>query len=149
MLPVSLTESATARIPVRSRRQAMDWSLVLLSQGIETTILPPGEDGNWSLLVPGIMFVLVIAGIGIVVVPFFRHVVAMSVYEYFGQRFGTPVRMYASFTFALGHFSKMGFVFYLLALSVAGFTGWPIALLIIAVCGVVGFLLRRGTPRID
>ena len=54
--------------------------------------------------------------IGIVVVPFFRHVVAMCVYEYFGKRFGPAVRMYSSFAFAVGHFSKMGFVFYLLAL---------------------------------
>ena len=55
--------------------------------------------------------------IGSVVVPFFRHVVTMSVYEYFGKRFGRAVRMYSSFAFAIGHFSKMGFVFYLLALS--------------------------------
>ena len=44
-------ESPTARIPVRSQRQAMDWSLVLVSQGIEATI-DPGEDGaGWGLLV--------------------------------------------------------------------------------------------------
>src|SRR5665213_2919908 len=45
-----------------------------------TFIAYPGAAyaGDWSLLVPGIMFVLVIAGIGVVVVPFFRHVVAMS-----------------------------------------------------------------------
>jgi SSS family solute:Na+ symporter len=93
-----------------------------------TFIAYPGAAyaGDWSLLVPGIMFVLVIAGIGVVVVPFFRHVVAMSVYEYFGKRFGVFVRMYASFTFAIGHFSKMGFVFYLLALSVGGITGWSL-----------------------
>ena len=41
----------TARIPARSRRQAMDWSLVLISQGIETTIEPPEESG-WGLSVP-------------------------------------------------------------------------------------------------
>ncbi len=45
--------SETARIPVRSHRQAMDWSLVLVSQGIETTI-DPGEDGaGWGLVVSG------------------------------------------------------------------------------------------------
>ena len=44
-------EPATARIPVRSQRQAMDWSLVLVSQGIETTI-DQAEDGvGWGLLV--------------------------------------------------------------------------------------------------
>src|SRR5579864_2031365 len=60
-----------------------------------TFIAYPGAAyaGNWSLLVPGIMFVLVIAGIGVVVVPFFRQVVAMSAYEYFGKRFGPSVRM--------------------------------------------------------
>jgi membrane associated rhomboid family serine protease len=46
-------EPATARIPVRSHRQAMDWSLVLVSQGIETTI-DQAEDGRgWGLLVAG------------------------------------------------------------------------------------------------
>jgi len=98
-----------------------------------TFIAYPGAAyaGDWTLLVPGIMFVAVIAAIGPVVVPFFRHVVSMSAYEYFGQRFGQGVRMYASFAFATGHFAKMGFVFYLLALSVSGITGWPIATIIV------------------
>src|SRR6185437_5311238 len=46
------------------------------------------------------------------------------------------VRMYSSFAFAMGHFSKMGFVFYLLALSVSGVTGWNL----IAVVTVLGFI---------
>jgi rhomboid protease GluP len=37
-------------IPARSRRQAMDWSLVLVSQGIETVI--GHNDLGWELLVP-------------------------------------------------------------------------------------------------
>src|SRR4051812_14739394 len=40
----------TARIPTRSRRQAMDWSLVLVSQEIETTIEADPEAG-WGLTV--------------------------------------------------------------------------------------------------
>lgn len=87
--------------------------------------------GDWKLLVPGILFVVVIVSIGPVVVPFFRHVVSMSAFEYFGKRFGPGARMYSSFAFAAGHFAKMGFVFYLLALSVAGFTGWPVTTLIV------------------
>jgi SSS family solute:Na+ symporter len=103
-----------------------------------TFIAYPGAAyaGNWSLLVPGIMFVLVIAGIGVVVVPFFRQVVAMSAYEYFGKRFGPSVRMYSSFAFAAGHFSKMSFVFYLLALSVGSITGWSLTKIIV-VLGVI------------
>jgi rhomboid protease GluP len=38
------------RIPTRSRRQAMDWSLALISQGIESTI-EHSEDTGWSLTV--------------------------------------------------------------------------------------------------
>jgi len=82
------------------------------------------------------MFVFVIAAIGFVVVPFFRHVVAMSAYEYFGKRFGPSVRMYSSFAFAMGHFSKMSFVFYLLALSVGGITGWNLTRIIV-ILGVI------------
>jgi len=41
---------ATATLPVRSHRQAMDWSLVLVSQGIETT-MQRDADGRWSLVV--------------------------------------------------------------------------------------------------
>jgi rhomboid protease GluP len=46
-------ESATATIPVRSHRQAMDWSLVLVSQGIESTIVQPEGGAGWGLLVSG------------------------------------------------------------------------------------------------
>lgn len=45
--PVS---EAVARIPARTRRQAMDWSLALLSQGIEATI-HHSDAHAWSLLV--------------------------------------------------------------------------------------------------
>src|ERR1044071_5131417 len=42
-------EYTKAVIPARHRRQAMDWSLVLLSQGIESTLETPPE--GWALLV--------------------------------------------------------------------------------------------------
>jgi len=44
-------DSDTARIKTRSQRQAMDWSLVLVSQGIESTIEQVAEDSGWALLV--------------------------------------------------------------------------------------------------
>jgi len=103
-----------------------------------TFIAYPGAAyaGNWNMLVPGIMFVGVIAAIGVVVVPFFRHVVAMSAYEYFGKRFGNLIRLYSSFAFAAGHFAKMGFVFYLLALTVGSITNWNLTKVIV-VLGVI------------
>src|SRR5437588_11424470 len=40
------------QILARSLRQAMDWSLALLSQGIECVIQHPPETGEWELVVP-------------------------------------------------------------------------------------------------
>ena len=37
------------KIPARSRRQALDWSLVLVSQGIETTIDADTDGAQWGL----------------------------------------------------------------------------------------------------
>jgi rhomboid protease GluP len=42
----------TGVIPVKSERQAMDWSLVLVSQGIESTIERVPESDRWQLSVP-------------------------------------------------------------------------------------------------
>jgi len=117
---------------------AMGLSLLATIITSVTFIAYPGSAyaGNWSLLVPGILFIGVLGLIGSVIVPFFRHVVCMSAYEYFGRRFGRGVRLYSSFAFAIGHFSKMGFVFYLLALTLASMTGWHISS-IIALTAVV------------
>jgi SSS family solute:Na+ symporter len=107
---------------------AMGLSLLATIITSVTFIAYPGSAyaGDWSLLIPGFMFVVVLALTGTVIIPFFRHVVRMSAYEYFGRRFGRGVRLYSSFAFAIGHFSKMGFVFYLLALTLSSMTGWPL-----------------------
>jgi solute:Na+ symporter, SSS family len=91
-----------------------------------TFIAYPGSAyaGDWSNLVPGLMTPVVLAVSSFVVIPFYRRVVEMSAYEYFGQRFGYRARVYSTIAYALGHFSKMGFVFYLLALTVSSMTGW-------------------------
>jgi membrane associated rhomboid family serine protease len=44
-------ETATTRISARSRLEAMDWSLVLISQGIESVISRSEEGSDWSLQV--------------------------------------------------------------------------------------------------
>src|SRR5262245_49641096 len=85
-----------------------------------TFIAFPGAayGGDWSLLVPGMTMVVVLFFVGFVVIPFYRKVIGMSAYEYFGRRFGKGVRLYSAIAFSLGHFSKMGFIFYLLALTI-------------------------------
>ena len=93
-----------------------------------TFIAYPGSAyaGNWSELVPGFMVIGVLILTGTVIIPFFRHAIGMSLYEYFQKRFGYPARAYSAFAFAMGHFSKMGFVFYTLAITVSSMTGWNI-----------------------
>src|SRR5437899_1741066 len=82
--------------------------------------------GNWNELVPGFMVVGALILVGLVIIPFFRHAVGMSAYEYFGKRFGYKIRAYSALAFTVGHFSKMGFVFYTLALTISAMTGWNI-----------------------
>jgi SSS family solute:Na+ symporter len=143
-LAFSRRQTSTERYFV-AKRSIPGWAagLSLLATMISsvTFIAYPGSAyaGDWANLVPGIMAVLVLAAVGMVIIPFFRHAVGMSTYEYFGKRFGHMARVYASTGFAAGTFAKMGFVFYLLALTVSSMTGWNTDRLIIAV-GVITVL---------
>lgn len=49
---ISPAVTEMALIPVATQKQAMDWSLVLASQGIESTIEHSAELGAWGLIVP-------------------------------------------------------------------------------------------------
>src|SRR5579862_3255391 len=76
---------------------AMGLSLVATLITSVTFVAYPGSSygKDWSLLVPGFMVVGVLALVGAVIIPFYRHVVGMSAYEYFGKRFGRPTRIYS------------------------------------------------------
>jgi SSS family solute:Na+ symporter len=130
---------------------AMGMSLLATLISSVTFIAYPGSAyaGDWANLVPGLMVPFALAVAGFVVVPFYRHAVNMSAYEYFGKRFGYGARVYSSIAFALRHFSKMGFVFYLLALAVTGIAGWKTDSVIIAVGIVtVGYTLVGGMETV-
>lgn len=125
---------------------AMGFSLLATLVSSVTFVAYPGSSyaGNWSLLVPGFLVVIVLAFVGRWIIPFYRRSIGVSVYEYFQQRFGRKVRLYASFAFSVAHFSKMGFVFYLMALTVHSVTGWNIDLVIAGVALVMIFYALRG-----
>ena len=111
-----------------------------------TFIAYPGSGyaGNWSMLVPGIMVIVVPLIVGSTVIPFYRRVVGMSAYEYFGRRFGYPARAYSSLAFALGTFAKMAFVIYLLALTVASMTGWRLEFVAVGIGAITVFYTLVG-----
>ena len=99
-----------------------------------TFIAFPGSAyaGNWNELVQALMIVVVLVLVGAVLIPFYREAVGMSAYEYFERRFGYGVRAYSAMAFAAGHFSKMGFVSFTLALTVTSVTGWNVYVVMIA-----------------
>ena len=125
---------------------AMGLSIVATLITSVTFIAYPGSayGKDWSYLIPGFLIVGVLGLVGAVIIPFYRHVVGMSAYEYFGKRFGRPTRIYASLAFSLAHFSKMGFIFYLLALTVNSMTGWRIDYIILVVGAATVFYTLVG-----
>lgn len=92
--------------------------------------------GNWSLMLPNLMFPVGVILAGSILVPFFRHSVERSAYAYFGKRFGSAVRLYSALAFAVGQLTKMGFVIYLAALTLNSITGWKITAVTAAIGAV-------------
>ncbi|TFG50230.1 MAG: sodium transporter, partial [Candidatus Brocadiia bacterium] len=82
-----------------------------------------GYQGNWVLLVQGLMVPLVLVALIWVIVPMYRKVIGISAYEYFEKRFGFFGRLYGSIAFFFAHFTKMGTVFYLLAIALTALIG--------------------------
>lgn len=112
-----------------------------------TFLAYPGEgySSNWILLVQGLMVPVVLLAMVWFIVPLYRDVIGISAYEYFEKRFGVFARMYSSVAFVLTHFSKMGTVFFLLALALSSMTGvntfviiWIIGLVVIAITLIGG-----------
>jgi SSS family solute:Na+ symporter len=103
-----------------------------------------GYASNWILLVQGLMVPIVLAFFVTFVVPLFRRVIKLSAYEYFERRFGVFARMYSSVSFAFTHFSKMGTVFFLLALALSKMVGMDTVTLIWVLGVVVIFITLVG-----
>jgi solute:Na+ symporter, SSS family len=95
-----------------------------------------GYASNWILLVQGLMVPIVLVFLVNFIVPLYRKVIGISTYEYFEKRFGYVARLYTSFAFTMAHFSKMGTVFFLLALALSSMAGFNIYAVII-VLGVI------------
>src|SRR5665213_4236564 len=97
-LRFSRRQTSTERYFV-ARRSIPAWAmgLSLLATLISsvTFIAYPGSAyaSDWSNLVPGLTVVPVLFITVFVVIPFFRRVVGMSAYEYFGKRFSYPARV--------------------------------------------------------
>jgi SSS family solute:Na+ symporter len=120
---------------------AMGMSMLATMVSSVTFVAYPGSSyaKDWSLLVPGFLLIALVPLVGRYIIPFYRKEIGMSAYEYFETRFGKPARMYAAAAFSLAHFSKMGFVLYLMALTISSMTGWDIMTVTGAVAVVMVF----------
>lgn len=103
-----------------------------------------GYAGDWILLVQGLMVPIVLVCIIGFIVPLFRRVIRLSVYEYFEHRFGPFARYYCSIAFILGHFSKMGTVLFLVSLAMSRFMGMDIYMIIIVLGVAITVLTLLG-----
>ena len=111
-----------------------------------TFLAYPGEgySSNWILLVQGIMVPITLLFFIGFVVPLYRNVIKLSAYEYFEQRFGFFARLYSSLAFFLAHFSKMGTVFFLIALAFSKMTGFDTIQMIWIIGTIVIFITLMG-----
>ena len=118
---------------------AIGMSLMATLVSSVTFLAYPGEgySSNWILLIQGLMVPVVLLFMVWFIVPLYREVIGLSTYEYFEKRFGLFARMYSSIAFVLTHFSKMGTVFFLLALALSNMTGINTYLIIL----VIGFVV--------
>lgn len=100
-----------------------------------TFIAYPGRaySANWLLLVQGLMMPVVMLVMVWFIVPAYRHAIGISTYEYFEKRFNFPARLYASLSFSVITFTKMGSITYLMSLALSGMTGWEIRTVIVVV----------------
>lgn len=116
-----------------------------------TFLAYPGAayQGNWILLVQGLMVPVVLVALIGVIVPLFRNLIHLSTYEYFERRFGAPARYYSSVAFVLTHFTKMGSVFYLVSMALSQFMGINIYLVVaVLAVAIIALTLLGGMEAI-
>lgn len=103
-----------------------------------------GYSSNWILLVQGLMVPITLVFFINFVVPLYRRAIGLSAYAYFEKRFGFGARLYTSTAFFLAHFSKMGTVFYLIALAFSKMTGMGTVEMIWILGAIIIFITLLG-----
>ncbi|MCC6681974.1 MAG: sodium/solute symporter [Phycisphaeraceae bacterium] len=84
------------------------------------------------LLLGHLTLPVVLLIVSIFIIPFYRHVVKMSVYEYLGQRFGLGGRMYASIGFLADRIFDLGVTLLTTAIPLKLMTGWELHWIILS-----------------
>jgi SSS family solute:Na+ symporter len=88
---------------------------------------------NLYLLPAHIGLPVILLFVAYFLVPFYRRVVGMSSYEYFGRRFGYGARLYASSGFVVMRILDLGITLYTASIAIEVMTGWPMGGVVVAV----------------
>ena len=87
--------------------------------------------GDLSQFTNSLMALVVIFPVAFILIPLYRNIIGMSLYEFFEKRFSYGIRVYGATAFILYYISRLGVIFFVLALTINTMTGWNIYLLII------------------
>ena len=105
---------------------AMTLMATLISSG--TVVGHPATvyQSGLILLLGNLTLPLVLLVVARYIVPFYRHSVGMSAYEYIGARFGLSGRFYASAGFLADRLFDLGLTMVTTAIAFNVMTGWPL-----------------------
>ena len=98
----------------------------------------------WLRFVPNLALPLVALLAAWAFVPFFRRGTLTSAYEYLARRFGGSISTYAAATFLITQVVRTSVISYLLALLLAGITGWSFGWSLVTVVGVTTIYTVKG-----
>ena len=117
---------------------AMGMALIATLVSNLTFLANPGAAfaGDWRQFTNSLMVLVVMFPIAFIMIPLYRNIIGMSLYEFFEKRFGYGIRAYGAVMFILYYISRLGVIFFVLALAINTMTGWNIYLLIL-VLGII------------
>jgi SSS family solute:Na+ symporter len=78
-----------------------------------------------------LMVLIVMFPVAFILIPLYRNIIGMSMYEFFEKRFGYGIRAYGAIVFLFYYISRLGVILFSLALAVNVMTGWNIYYIII------------------
>ena len=113
---------------------AMGMALIATLVSNMTFLANPGASfaGDWRQFTNSLMVLVIMFPVAFILIPLYRNIIGMSLYEFFEKRFGYGIRAYGAITFIFYYISRLGVIFFVLALAINTMTGWNIYLLIFA-----------------
>jgi solute:Na+ symporter, SSS family len=95
--------------------------------------------GDLRQFTNSLMAIAIMFPVALILIPFYRNSIGMSLYEFFEKRFGYAIRFYGAITFILYYLSRLGVILFSLAVAINVMTGWNIYHILIGL-GIITIL---------